>query len=208
VRSRAAAALLAAAIAACGADDASPDRRTGTTGTTIEAVVSTSTTVEARPDEGIGALETTLGDLLVTADELGDPALADLGYSPAADATPCGVDASALGAPSALVGTRVGAAGQQVLEELRAYDDLDAAADAVASLRAGPACAAARDVTAEVGADQAFAADLGTAGDVVIVAQVADVVAVFRIEGFPAPVEVAAFGMGKVLAFLEQGGGG
>jgi hypothetical protein len=207
VRIRAAAVLVAAAVVGCGGDDASPDRQPATTGTTIEASISTSTTVGARSDEGIGALETTLGDLLVTAGELGDPALADLGYAPDDGAPPCGVDAGSLAGETALVGTRIGADGRQVLEELRAYADPNAAAGAVAALRAGPACAGARDITAEVGADQAFAVSIGGAGDVVVVAQVADVVATFRIEGFAAPVEIAAFGLGKVLAFLEQGSG-
>jgi hypothetical protein len=173
------------AVAACGGDDDGA----ATTTTPTTTVPTSGPTTTALPGDGIAAIEAVLLQLLVAAGELGVPGLVDVGYTPGSG---CLDGTSA----SALVGTslRSEEQGVAVLQELRGYDSVDAAAAAMA------ACATGTDVTEQVGADDARVADGG-----VVYARLTDVVTVTTTTG-PGldPVEVAAFAVGKLVAFLEE----
>lgn len=233
------AALFVLALAACGDDDAgSPAGPTSTTAAATEDETTTSvagdeeapeaTTTTAPSEEGPGAVESILQQLLVAPGEIGQGGFVDVGYTPTEGPNLCGVDVDADIAPSALVGTALESESQQlaVQQELRAYADPDQAAAAFAAGREGTSCATSTDgtrtlseptdVTGRVGGDEAFAVTVtGEGFDGLLVAvHVRDVIATFEFAGAGAgeggqaagaldPVEVAAFGVGKVLAYLE-----
>jgi hypothetical protein len=241
--SRPAALVLAAAlslgIAACGDDGDGEardplERATTTAGggddeeTTTTAGDDTTTTTASLDDEGIGALEAVLSDLLVTAEELGDPSFVDVGYSPedGDGENVCGVDVDADVPPATVVGRQLESESLQLAfqQELRGYDSIDGAAEAYAAGLEGTSCGtspdgtitltAPQDVTAQVGGDEAFA--VGVTGEgiegVLVAVRVTDVIATFQFAGAtgaaeaagaPDPIDVAAFGVGKLLAFLE-----
>jgi hypothetical protein len=191
------------ALAACG-DDGGDD---GTPSSTRESV----TTASSEPDEeglageGTAVLEELAQTLLIQPAELGDAAFADQGYSPGSPVSPCG-GVGADPAPDVLAGTALASepAATTVVEELRVYgspEDAAAAFDGAASATA-PACGTGVDVAAEVGADRAVAF---TGDSTYVVALVADTVLAFHVAGTALdPLEVAAFGAGKVLAALEN----
>ncbi len=214
--------VAALALVACGDDDAGSADATTTTAaapstTTTVATTSSSSTSTTAPavtsttedlsGEGIGELESVLADLLIREGELGDPTLLDAGYTPPEGGGPCGVDIDSQLPPASLVGAAFESAENElrVLEELRAYDTVDDAVAAVSSLRAGPACGGAADVAAELDADEAFLVETPERANVVVVARVADVVAAFDVTGETDQRQIAAFGIGKISAFIEAG---
>jgi hypothetical protein len=242
---RAAAVLLAlGALVACGDDepgsDAASDPTTttiGSTTTTDAPSTSTSTTIDgsaegsdtvgeladelAVTEEGHTGLEQLTLELLVLPSELAEQSFTDSGYVPSEGPNACGVDVDATHPPSVLVGTgMVDGEGRSIVEELRVYADVDAAAAAFEEHRTALACGTdlagatfgpAVDVNDVVGADAASEVVLTNedAQGVVIVALVGDAtvaVATTLPGGATAvldPREVAAFAVGKVLAALE-----
>lgn len=222
---RAALACAVLALAACGGDDA--DEAVPTTTVTTEAPPSSTATTGAEPeepttttisDEGLGDVEAVLQQLLVRPAELGDHGFVDAGYTPDEGANACGVDVDADVPPGALVGARLQSESLQLVvqQEVRAYTSVEEAAAAFAAGREAIRCGTGEptDVTTEVGGDEAFSvtfADEGSAGTLVV-AQVTDVIVTFQLAAAPGadtsaldPLEVAAFGVGKLLAYLEQG---
>jgi len=231
----AAAVALALALGACGDDESAGDPATTTTAADAGDDGTTTTTTGAQPEastttavseEGPGAVESVLQQLLVTAGEIGEPSFADVGYAPTDGPNVCGVDVDADVPPAALVGTELESQPLQFAfqQELRGYASPDEAAAAFAAGREGTACGTSTDgtvtlsepsdVTDRVGGDQAFA--VAVTGDgfegLLVAAQVRDVIATFQFvsaagaeepEGLPDPIEVSAFGVGKVLAYLE-----
>lgn len=175
----------------------------------------------AHSEEGHTQLvELALG-LLIEPEELAGSAFTDAGYVPEEGTNGCGVDPDAEHEPDVLVGTAlVDPDGRTITEELRVYADTDASAAAFATHRdaldcgtdgAGTTFGEPVDVSGPVGAGAAteVAVTVEDEAGVVISALVADTVLTFRISAPAAtppaldPREVAAFGVGKVLAALE-----
>jgi len=190
--------------AACGDDAGSGDEQTASTApVTATSITETEEGVEA---EGSGDLEELAQTLLVQPAELGDPSYTDVGYTPGAVAAVCGGALDGLPA-DVLAGTALASdpLGTRVVQELRVYpteDDAGAAFDAAAG---AAGCGEGADVNADVGADRAtaFVGEPNDAGTYVV-ALVADTVLAFHVVGTALdPLEVAAFGAGKVLAALE-----
>ena len=196
-------------LAGCGGDDGG-DRNGGTaaatTGPSTTATATTSATdEEGLADEGPGVLEELAQSLLIQPNELGDPSFADVGYTPGGPVSSCGGVADDP-PPDVLAGTAIVSepVATTVVEELRVYgtaEDATAAFDAAVS-EAAPSCGAGVDVVGQVGADRAIAF---TGASTYVVALVADTLLAFHVEGTALdPLEVAAFGAGKVLAALEN----
>jgi hypothetical protein len=231
---RRAALVVLVLLAGCGDDDDAVPTVTSSTSTTTSSTSSTTATTttttssttlpEQDHDEGIGDLEVALVDLLIRPDELGDPTFADVGYTPTERPPTCGVDLDADHPGDALVGTTLQSdeAGVTIEQDLRAFASVEAAAEAMSATRAAYACGdgpddisylPAEDVTAEVGGDEAFSIRYAVgqqAEGSFVVARVTDVLLTFGFAGSgrggPDRTEVAAFGVGKLLALLEQGG--
>ena len=198
-------ALAALVAGGCG-DDA--ERADDPTSTTAAAAGATTTGVDEPGvhDEGSGALEELAQTLLIQPAELGDPSYADVGYTPGAVAAACGGALDGLAA-DVLAGASLASEplATAVVQELRVYATAAEAATAFDAAAAAGGCGAAADVTTQVGADRstAFVGDPATAGTYVV-ALVADTVLAFHVLGTALdPLEVAAFGAGKVLAALE-----
>ena len=171
-------------------------------------------------DEGIGDLQEVAAQLLVTADELGD-GFTDVGYVPSAEPNVCGFALDEEHPPDVLVGVRLDGSGAFVVQqELRVYPSTEESAAAYDAAVAGTTCpptvASLGDVAEEVGADAAtmFSETSPTVEAITVIAVVSDTVVTFRIDGTPGestgaapvdPIDLAAFGTGKILAALEAG---
>jgi hypothetical protein len=200
-------AVLAVLGVGCGGDDDASTPPTSAPITTTTAAVS-STFEPGLDEEGIAALEELLPDLLVSESELGDASYVDVGYSPGAGPGPCGLDVDASIPPSALAGTNLASEplASSVQEEIRVYGSADESRMAFRSMVDASSCVPARDVRTETGADEATA--FPWEGGTVIVARVADTVLTFAVSGQALDhLEVAAFGVGRVLAALEAPSG-
>lgn len=221
----------AAIVAGCGSDDeqsidADPSTATSTTTTAPPAADSTTTT--GAPDdpgdpsttttvdgEGISELEVLAADLLVLGPELG-VAAQDLGWAPPGPST-CGFDLDAEHAVDVVAGTTLLTDNGTFEQVLRVYPDTESAAEAYdaavdheaeCNFESG-AATGPTDVSGEVGADAAASFSQSTrSGNLVrITTHVADAVVTFSLSGQVGfvldPIEVAAFGIGKILAALE-----
>lgn len=173
-------------------------------------------------EEGHTALVDFAVDLLVGSADLAGQSFEDAGYTPTEGPGPCGTDLDADHPADVLVGTTLADAdGRRITEEIRVFAGTDEAADAFEAHRGALACGgdgagttfgAATDVNDVVGADAAseVAVTSEDGSGVVITALVADTVLTFRIAApsvTPSsldPREVAAFGVGKILAALES----
>lgn len=215
--------VLVALAAACGGDDPAGPAATSTTTPAGGDGAATLGDELADTEEGRTELVQLALELLVVPDDLGAASFTDAGYAPPEGPNACGVDVDAELPPSVLVGTALTAPdGQSIVEELRVYGDVAAAEEAFAGHRDALACGtdgagttftAPVDVNDVVGADAA--AEVGAVvedeGGVRITALVGDAVLTFAVSVPPAtatpldPREVAAFGVGKVLAALEAG---
>jgi hypothetical protein len=155
-------------------------------------------------DEGIGALDELAQSLLIQEGELGDPPLADVGYTPGVTGAVCGGDVDTPHPADVLVGVVLESDTTAVVEEIRVFADADAATAAYDAIMTATGCGAASSVSPDVPADRAAlfqAAGIGT----FVLAQTADTVLAFHVTGEGLdPVEVAAFGAGKVAAALEN----
>jgi hypothetical protein len=178
---------------------------------------------EGLADEGDAQLADLALELLITPAELAGQTFVDTGYVPPEGAGPCGLDTDAAHPPDVLVGTALAdAEGRAITQELRAYPSTDTSAEAYAAHRDALACGTdgagttfgpPTDVSEVVGAGAASEVTVTVEDEsgVVVTALVADVVLTFRIAAPAAtpatldPREVAAFGVGKVLAALEAG---
>ncbi len=197
------------------------DRTTTTTG----AIDGTSSTVDDLGGEGLGDLDALVPSLLITLDELAVEGFEDLGFTPSPGPDACGSDVDAEHPADVTVGTTLGANNVSVTETIRVYPATEAAAGAqvafVNSLgcdvhSSGVTVSEVADITARVGAEEA-AAITATGPDIeatLVVARVGDAVVSFTFAGTPGaaaaagapdPLDVAAFGLGKILAALEQG---
>lgn len=161
--------------------------------------------------------------LLVSPADLAGRSFEDAGYAPAEGPGGCGVDLDADHPADVLVGTTLADAdGRSITEEIRVFAGTDAAAEAFEAHRDALACGTdgagtsfgpATDVNDVVGADAASEVAVTTEDEsgATITALVADTVLTFRSTAAAAtppgvdPREVAAFGVGKVLAALESG---
>jgi hypothetical protein len=178
----------------------------------------------ADTEEGQTELEQLSLELLVAPEDFGGQSFADAGYVPSEGPDECGVDVDADHPPSVLVGTGLtDADGRSIVEELRVFPDVESAAGAFEAHRTALACGTdgagatfgePADVNEVVHADAASEVTL-VAEDrsgVVITALVGDAVLTFGVAAPAAappaldPREVAAFGVGKVLAALEAAG--
>lgn len=230
---RAAAPLLALALApgvglaACGDDQGGGADGTTTSApaatTTAEAPTTTSgdaattSTTEGvdhgDEDEGLAELEALVPQLLVAAADLGSGA-EEVGFRPD-DEVDCSTDGDH--PPDVLAGTGI-AVGDQVVEEaIRVYPSADAATAAFEAWLAfppsctfglGAAMGAPADGGEAIGADRSVvyeAAADGGARTTLVVALVGDALVTTSIAGIPGhdPLEVAAFAVGKLLAALE-----
>lgn len=190
------------------------------TTTTREATTTTTPVDDELHDtaEGVTDLEQLALDLLILPPELGGGAFTDAGYVPVEGPNGCGIDVDGDVPPVILVGTRlVDDAASTITEELRVYDDVTVAAQAQAAHAAGLDCGGdadgttygpATDVNDVVGADAAVSIEVTgpSSSGLVVVAQVGDAVLTFDLtitDPGLAPLDVAAFGVGKVLAALE-----
>lgn len=191
---------------------AAPDD-TGTVGELADELATT--------EEGDTGLEQLSLELLVVPADLAGQSFVDAGYVPTEGPNGCGVDVDAVHPTSVLVGTGLADAdGRSIVEELRVYADVAAAQAAYDAHRTALACGTdgegttygpAVDVNDVVGADAAeeVAVVVEDAQGVVVVALVGDAVLTFATSAPAAtpatldPRELAAFGVGKVLAALE-----
>lgn len=214
--------LLALPLLACGDDDDEGGGGRSTTTTVRTTATSAPTTPTTADGEGIAELEALAQGLLITLDELAVPTFADAGYTPFEGANECGVDVDGDLPPDALVGTILRDDTRIFQQEIRVYASATAAAvgfDARVGAFAcgtggqGTAYGEPVDVNDRVGADAAFAvtATNPQIEALLVTALVSDAVVSFvftRPPGeapadLPDPVEVAAFGTGKILAALE-----
>ena len=163
--------------------------------------------------------------MLITLDELGNTKFSDAGYTPNEGPNACGYDLDAEHPAEVLVGATYGDEGRVFQQEIRVYAT---AADALEAYNAGVAnttCDAATgglamtgpvDVTDEVGADQAaaFTATLPSYEATLVAALVSDALVTFQFgtstgateaADAPDPIDLTAFGIGKILAALEEG---
>ena len=201
--------LVVALFGACSDDEPTPDAASTTTTTEV-------TEEEVHDDEGVGDLQEVAAQLLVTADELGT-GFADAGYVPGTEPNACGFALDEEHPPDVLVGVRLDGGGSFAQQELRVYPNTEASAAAYDAATEGstcpPAVSSLGDVADEVGADAAtmFREASPTGDATTVVAVVSDTVATFRVEGPPGgappvdPIDLAAFGTGKLLAALEAG---
>jgi hypothetical protein len=175
----------------------------------------------AGTEEGQTELERLGLALLVVPADLVGQSFVDAGYVPEEGPNGCGIDVDADHPSSVLVGTGlVDADGRSIVEELRVYPDVAAAQAAYEVHRTALGCGTdgagttfgpAVDVNDVVGADAAeeVAVVVEDAQGVVVVALVGDAVLTFATSAPAAtpatldPRELAAFGVGKVLAALE-----
>jgi hypothetical protein len=222
-------ALALLVVAGCGDGGGSADPATTTTAaadaaSTSTAAASITTATGGTADttgttdldgEGISELEALAGELLIRGDELGVPTQ-DRGYTPALPPG-CPYDLDEDHPPDVHVGTTLHTDNGTFVEVLRVYPDTDAARAAfTAAVDNEPGCSFAdRDATGpvevneRVGADAAvrFEAADRSGNTVRITTRVADAVVTFSLAGQVGfvldPVEVAAFGVGKILAALE-----
>ncbi len=214
------------ALAACGGDDDAADDTT-TTGaaeetTTTEAPEEETTTTAA----DAGDLEALFDRLLLQPEDL-DPTFVDAGYEPSNEGGPCGVSVDDEFPPSAQDGTTLASEEYQLamVEEIRIYADeaesLAAFQRAVEALSCGPNT---EDPTIALGEISDVSDQLGTEGfavpvtgaDVegaVIVARITDAIVVFQFQGAPGaaeavgapqPIEVAAFGVDRIITTVGE----
>jgi hypothetical protein len=208
------------AIGACGDDDADDAASRSSTTTATAAPATTSTTVASAEDtEGISELEALAPALLVAGAELPLVGLQDLGYAPPAGPAGCDFVLDDEVPPDLHVGTALGSNGVAfVSEAIRVYPDAATAAEAFdAAVGNEPGCRAAydeltgpTDVNDRIGADRAVTFTMVDRGGPteVVYALVGDALVAFV---FPPPadpagppaLDVAAFGVGKILAALE-----
>ena len=216
--------VVGVALAGCG-----DDGTTGATGSTGATTTSLAETTTSEPEatttsttvdgEGISELEALAPGLLLAAGELGVPGIEDLGYTPPGSLPPCDFVLDDEVAADLHVGTTLGVNGlPYVVEAIRVYPDEATAADAFdAAVANEEPCRAHQqaftgptDVNDRIGADRAASfgvVDQGGPTEVVY-ALVGDalVAFVFPPPGDPSqppPIDVAAFGVGKILAALE-----
>lgn len=202
-------------LSACGSDDDGDE-------TTTTGGDETTTTVD---DEGISPLEDLAQSLLVTVDELGIADFQDAGYNPEQGPNQCGYDLDAEYPAEVLVGTTLGNSQLVFEQEIRVYPTSLEAQVAYASGVDGATCddlpdgttfGEQIDLTEQVGGDSATGITVTSPAleGVVVVVLVSDAVVSFTFVGAPGaaeasgapnPAEVAAFGVGKILAALEQG---
>lgn len=224
--------LGAAACGGDDGDDEATDESTTTTEVTDEETTTTvddTDTTEADDEttttvsgEGNTELEQLAQSLLITVDEVGLPGFQDLGYTPSPGPNQCGFDVDAEHPSEVVVGADYGTETLRFLQEIRVYATEEEAAAAFQAGIDGTQCAPADgtqisepvDVTEPVGAQSAVAIT-GTQGDlevVVVAALLSDAVVSFNFagapgaaeaEGAPNPVDVAAFGIGKIKAAFE-----
>lgn len=200
-------------VSACrGSDDGEP-RPSGGTSTT-----GASTTVAVTEDpEGTSELELVAHALLITGAELGVTQAVDLGYSPPQDPGECGFATDAEHPADIHVGTRLDIQTAVVEEVLRIYRD-PAAAEAAFQARVLLTCdlpltdaggTGPVDVNDRMGADQAlaFSGTDSSGAFALVVTLLSDAVVSFSLRGAVDasidPVDLAAFGVGKILAALE-----
>jgi hypothetical protein len=217
-------ALVAALALAAGCGDGGSGAATDPTSvttTTAAAAAGEATTTTAATEEtdGISELEALAPELLVAAAELPVAGIGDLGYSPAGSLPGCDFVLDDEVPPDLNVGTSLGANGLAfVTEVIRVYSDADAAASAFATAVANEepcrsheqSFSGPTDVNDRIGADRAVAfsaLDRGGPTEVVY-ALVGDALVSFEFPPpadptGPPPLDVAAFGVGKILAALE-----
>jgi hypothetical protein len=226
------AALLLLGAAACGGDDDGDDTADDTTTTTEAADEETTTTTVVDDeetttttvtDEGNLAIEQFAQSTLITLEELALEGFTDLGYTPSPGPNQCGFDIDATHPAAVVVGTDLGSDTLRFLQEVRVYETPAAAETAFQAGLEGTQCtpedgtqiAAPIDVTTDVDAQQAvlISATRDDLNVVVVAALLSDAVVSFNFAGAPAdieaagaphPVEVAAFGIGKIKAAMEQ----
>lgn len=195
------------------------------TTTTTDGVESTSSTVDDLGGEGLGDLDALVPSLLITLDELAVEGFEDLGFTPNPGPDACGSDVDADHPAEVTVGTTLGMNELSVTETIRVYPTAQAAAAAQLAFVNSLSCdvhppdvtvSEVTDVNPRVGADEA-AAITATGPDIeatLVVARVGDAVVSFTFAGTPGaaaaagapdPIDVAAFGVGKILAALERG---
>lgn len=178
----------------------------------------------AATEEGQTELEQLSLELLIAPEDLGGQSFTDAGYVPSEGPNECGVDVDADHPASVLVGTGLSDAdGRSIVEELRVFADVEAATDAFEARRTAWGCGSdgagttfgePTDVNEVVHADAGSEVTVVTEDQsgVVITALVGDAVLTFGVAAPAAappaldPREVAAFGVGKVLAALEAAG--
>lgn len=213
---------IVAMVGSCGDD--SDDSRDGATDlivtTTTEAADTTTTTEDG---EGIAAVEELAQSLLITQQELAVPTFFDAGYTPFEGPNECGVDVDASHPPDVLVGTVLRDDQPRVFQqELRIYETPAAALAAFDARVGATSCGTGdqgttygppTDLAAVLEADHAaeVAATHPQVEGLLITAVVGDAVVSFvfarptgvSVDDLPDPREVAAFGIGKILAALE-----
>lgn len=205
-----------------GGEVVAPD---GTATTTVVPVVTTASTADPTTTvdaEGISELEALAPGLLIAAAELGIEGARDLGYAPTDTSPRCDFDLDVEHAVDVHVGTTLEAGGYTVTEIIRVLAEPGAAADAFDAWVANegpcrppdPEVTGPVDVNDRVGADRAVSFTVPTRGGaaVLVVALVGDALVSFDQSGVPMapdgaylldPLDVAAFGVGKILAALE-----
>jgi hypothetical protein len=206
------AAVLVAVAAGCAGDDAPPEGDAAGGGGATATTAAPTTTADP---EGIGDLEALAPELLVTAADLG-AGTEDLGYAPAPPPALCELDLDAQHPVAVHAGTTLRQGAYVLTQVVRVLDGEPAAAAAFdAWVAAEPSCRPAnppvtgpQDVNDRVGADRAVLFRVTTRGGeaVLVVALVGDALVSFDHSvptGGPDPVDVAAFGVGKILAALE-----